>query len=488
MDADKQLRSVSTYYGTTLTSSADLKTSACCPIDAVPQSHRKHLEKLHPEVTSRFYGCGSPIPSHLTACTVLDLGCGTGRDVYLASALVGPKGSVIGVDMTPEQLEVANRHRQYHADCFFGAGSKSNVHFRHGYIEDLHSAEIHDASIDVVISNCVCNLSPHKSAVFSEVSRVLKQGGEFYFSDVYADRRLSDEAKSNELLVAECLGGALYLEDFRRIMHNAGFPDVRIVSAAPIELRDEKLRALVPDVAFYSITFRAFKISQLEDAREDYCQTATWTSCASQFKLDIDNVFDKGVATPIDSNTAAILQQSRLKALFEVTPAGVHRGPFTQPLRELAQIPLLQRFRPTTAQKAPVAKPTTETCCGPTPVISEAAAESLGPAGTNRSCCAPGPDTSAAVGKEEKVATTANGTANIVPQAQGNGTTGTNGTCVKVVVQHSCCSGGANDAPVAPEKPKNANVAEGSPSCPPTSSEAPETTRSGCSSSPKGCC
>lgn len=480
MDADKQHRSVSTYYGTTLSSSADLKTSACCPIDAVPRSHRKHLEKLHPEVTSRFYGCGSPIPSHLSACTVLDLGCGTGRDAYLASALVGPHGSVIGVDMTHEQLQVANRHRQYHADCFFGPASESNVQFRHGYIEDLRSADIHDASIDVVISNCVCNLSPDKSAVFSEVSRVLKQGGEFYFSDVYADRRLSNEAKSNELLVAECLGGALYLEDFRRVMRQAGFPDVRIVSAAPVELRDDKLRALVPDVTFYSVTIRAFKISQLEDVREDYGQTATFTSCASQFKLDIDAVFNKGVATPIDFNTAAILQQSRFKELFQVTSPGVHRGPFTQPLRELAHLSLLQRFRPTTEQTATAATPAAQSCCGPTPLVSEASSQSLAPAATNGSCCAPGKSTSTAVDKQKKAASDSNSTSKTVPQV--NDTTG---TCVKETNQGSCCSGG----PAAtPDKSKDVSVPESSSCCPPTSSEALKPASSGCCSSSNRCC
>lgn len=327
MDAQDQLESVSQYYGKVLKNSSDLRTSACCPIDSLPKSHAAILQKLHPEVTSRFYGCGSPIPSLLSGTTLLDLGCGTGRDVYLASALVGSSGSVIGVDMTEEQLDVARAHLDFHAHAFFGEGAQSNVQFRHGVIEDLASAGIQDSSVDIVISNCVCNLSPDKHAVFSEVARVLREGGEFYFSDVYADRRLTDEAKKNEVLVAECLGGALYIEDFRRIMAEVGLPDVRVVSCGTIQVHDDELKKLVPDVQFYSITIRAFKIHGLEDRRENYGEIAELSSgCSSEVTLDVDFKFKKHVATPVDKNTAAILRQSRFSKLFTVSDMGGHKG------------------------------------------------------------------------------------------------------------------------------------------------------------------
>ena len=102
---------------------------------------------------------------------VLDLGCGTGRDVYMASYLVGEKGLVIGVDMTEEQLEVAQRHVTTQTERFGFA--HPNVKFYHGYIEDLNALGIADNSIDAVISNCVINLSPNKEAVFAEIFRVL---------------------------------------------------------------------------------------------------------------------------------------------------------------------------------------------------------------------------------------------------------------------------------------------------------------------------
>ncbi|GAB0490351.1 hypothetical protein MMPV_001585 [Pyropia vietnamensis] len=331
MDAESTLRNVSEYYGKKLQSSADLKTTACCPVGGVPAAHQAILKRLHPEVTARFYGCGSPIPAHISGCRVLDLGCGTGRDVFLASALVGPSGSVVGVDMTTEQLDVARRHVDYHAKELLG-GAPSNVRLVRGVIESLGDAGIADASMDVVISNCVCNLSPNKRAVFAGVAAALAPGGEFYFSDIYADTRLSAEAQKHPVLVGECLGGALYFGDFLRIMADAGLGDVRVVSAAPVALVDTSLLPLVPGISFYSVTIRAFKLAPgvAEPAPEDYGQTATYDGsledAADALKLDALHTFPTGVAVPIDGNTAAVLQASRFAPAMTVTAAGRHRG------------------------------------------------------------------------------------------------------------------------------------------------------------------
>jgi len=176
------------YYARTLKTAADLKTSACCPIDAIPLHIRPLVEKLDPEVIERSYGCGSPIPDELEGRTVLDLGCGTGRDVFVASQLVGEQGAVIGLDMTAEQLEVGERLRESHAERF--GHSRSNVRFVQGVLEDLGAAGIERDSVDVVISNCVLNLAPDKRPVLEEIVRVLKPGGELYFSDVFTDQHL----------------------------------------------------------------------------------------------------------------------------------------------------------------------------------------------------------------------------------------------------------------------------------------------------------
>lgn len=121
------------------------------------------------------------------------MGCGTGRDCYLASALVGEKGKVIGVDMTDEQLEVAIKHKEYHREKFGLA--EDNTSFVKGTIEDLKTLGIEDETVDVVISNCVINLSGAKEKVFQEIWRILKEGGELYFSDIFSDRRIPEHLK-----------------------------------------------------------------------------------------------------------------------------------------------------------------------------------------------------------------------------------------------------------------------------------------------------
>ena len=201
MHDDQTADVVKDYYGSVLSSNADLKTNACCCGETIPERHRAILATVDDEVLDRFYGCGSPIPPALDGLTVLDLGCGAGRDVFLLSGLVGETGSVIGVDFTRAQLEVARRHREAHAAKLGHA--RSNVDFRYGEMEDLAGAGIADASVDVVVSNCAINLSSAKERVFSEIMRVLKPGGELFFSDVFADRRLPAEMRRDPVLLGE---------------------------------------------------------------------------------------------------------------------------------------------------------------------------------------------------------------------------------------------------------------------------------------------
>ncbi len=320
MDEQVIHTSVQDYYGRILKSKQDLQTSACCPTAPPSRYVREVLPLIHPQIRERSYGCGSPIPPAVEGCTVLDLGCWTGQDVYVLSKLAGPAGRVIGVDMTPEQLAVARQHVEYHRVAF--GYDRSNVDLVHGYIEDLAACGIRDESVDVVVSNCVLNLAPDKSRVFAEIFRVLRPGGELYFSDVFADRRLPREWLNDSRLVGECLAGALYLEDFRRLVARQGCRDARFVSLSDFAIANDDIQEQVGNTRFYSVTVRAFKLP-LEDRCEDYGQVACYLGTIPGFQhafaLDDHHLFVTAKPMLVCGNTADMIGASRYARHFQVT-------------------------------------------------------------------------------------------------------------------------------------------------------------------------
>lgn len=319
------------YYGKLLASSADLKTNACCASGAPPAWIASRLANVHPDVEARFYGCGFPIPHAVEGRQVVDLGCGTGRDVFVLAQLAGPKGHVHGVDMTDEQLSLADATRTWHAER---AGlPQPNTSFHLGFIEDLRSASFEDESVDVVVSNCVVNLSPRKDLVLEEAHRVLRRGGEFYVSDVFVDRRLPKAVAADPVLYAECLGGALYQADFVALAKRVGFLDPRVVSLATITIQNEEIAAKVGAARFLSVTYRLFKLPDLDAQCEDYGQLATYrggiVGAESLLWLDDHHAFERLRPERVCRNTAAMLSETRFGAYFDVTPAGeTHFGGF----------------------------------------------------------------------------------------------------------------------------------------------------------------
>jgi len=322
---------VSEYYGKVLQTKKDLKTSACCSLDKVPAYVKEPLKLIEDEIQTKFYGCGAPIPLVLDGMKVLDLGCGTGRDCFVLSYFVGEEGEVVGVDMTDEQLEVGNRYLPVQTEKF--GFKKANVRFVQGYIEDLAAIDLPDNYFDIVISNCVVNLSPDKPSVLSEVYRVLKKGGEFFFSDVYADRRLPRWARKDPVLLGECLGGALYWKDFERLVKKIGFNDPRTYACSKIDLLDQETIDKIGFAHFNSITYRLFKLEELEDACEDYGQVATYKGTVKEsphhFMLDNHHNFESGKPVLVCSNTAGMLTETRFSRHFEVKgDLSVHYGLF----------------------------------------------------------------------------------------------------------------------------------------------------------------
>lgn len=309
---------VKDYYGKQLTGSSDLQTNACC--DQTPPDHLKPLlARLHDDVLTRYYGCGLVAPGELEGMRILDLGCGAGRDVYLLSALVGETGEVVGVDMTDEQLAVARQHKDYHQRAFGHASS--NVAFVHGYLEALDQLNLADASFDIVVSNCVINLCTDKAGVIAAVKRLLKPGGEFYFSDVYADRRVPEALKSDPVLYGECLAGALYWNDFLELAGRCGFRDPRLVESRRLTIDNPDIEAKLGNIRFYSATYRLFNIDALEPACEDYGQAViyrgTLADSPQAFMLDAHHVIETGRVFPVCGNTWHMLAGSRFADHFE---------------------------------------------------------------------------------------------------------------------------------------------------------------------------
>jgi SAM-dependent methyltransferase len=311
------LASVADYYGKQLHSSSDLKTSACCDVSAMPDWLKPLLSNIHPEVLSRYYGCGLVCPPLLEGCRVLDLGCGSGRDVYALAQLVGKTGQVVGVDMTDEQLAVATQHQAHQAKQF----GYNNVRFLQGYIERLDELDLEPESFDVIVSNCVVNLSPDKDAVMAGVQRLLKPGGEFYFSDVYADRRVPDAVRNDAVIYGECLGGALYWGDFKRMAVRHGFADPRLVDDRPLAITDPAIAVKTGPLQFFSATYRLFKLNGLESECEDYGQAVVYKGTipehAHRFVLDKHHDMETGKVFPVCGNTWHMLHGTRFAKHFE---------------------------------------------------------------------------------------------------------------------------------------------------------------------------
>lgn len=224
----------------------DCGSSSCCEGAEAPP-HAKtcneqssqmgySMEELAsvPEGANMGLGCGNPqaIAALRSGETVLDLGSGAGFDCFLAARQVGSTGKVIGVDMTPDMISKARENAR--------KGSYNNVEFRLGEIEHL---PVPDASVDVIISNCVINLSTDKPGVFREAYRALKPGGRLAVSDVVATAELPKDVRNDLALYSACVAGAAFITDLESILADIGFADIQI---APKDESREFIREWAP--------------------------------------------------------------------------------------------------------------------------------------------------------------------------------------------------------------------------------------------------
>ncbi len=220
-------------------------SSGCCSSDSsdpVRLYETPEAADLPDDVTGLSLGCGDPITlaSLQPGQTVLDLGSGGGIDCFLAARKVGPTGRVIGVDMTPAMLEKARTNKEK-----VGA---ENVEFRMGEIEHLPVA---DATIDVIISNCVINLSPDKPQVFREAFRVLKPGGRLAVSDMVSSGPIPEAIKSSLSAWAGCVAGAMDVTDYIGAIQSAGFTEINVT---PVYLSKEMIDGALDQIGGQLVT------------------------------------------------------------------------------------------------------------------------------------------------------------------------------------------------------------------------------------------
>lgn len=306
------------YYGETLQKSSDLKTNACCTLEKIPKYIRTKLKNIHPDILTTYYGCGLVVPECLENTNILDLGCGTGRDVFLLSQFI-KNGHIVGVDMTEQQLNKANEHLEYHLDKF--SLNENQIKFHLENIEDLNKINF-EMKFNIIISNCVINLCKDKIKVIKDVYNLLEDGGEFYFSDVYSSQRLPENLKNDPVIWGECLGGALYWNDFLNIAKKVGFTDPRLVKSNKIDIKNNELEQKLGGIEFFSATYRLFKLPNLlETDCEDYGQAVIYKGTIPGFshfwKLDNHHKIISHKVFPVCGNTWNMLYHSRFRDHFE---------------------------------------------------------------------------------------------------------------------------------------------------------------------------
>lgn len=313
-----------------------VEAALCCPIDYDPQ----YLKIIPQDVLDRDYGCGDPSRYVRPGDTVLDLGSGGGKICFIASQIVGPKGRVIGVDMTDEMLNLARENAPIIAEKV----GYANVEFRRGHIEDLKldhddlnawlaenpvtsasdmekmEAEIlrlksemtmiPDNSVDVIVSNCVLNLvsDSKKKQLFSEMFRVLKVGGRVAVSDIVSDEDSPEVLKQDARLWSGCISGALTEEDFGTALEEAGFHGITLDK---LELEPWQI---VDGIEYRSATYLAYKGKQGECLEKN--QAVIYKGPWRNVQDDDGHVFRRGERSAVCEKTFKLLQREPYADMF----------------------------------------------------------------------------------------------------------------------------------------------------------------------------
>lgn len=277
---------------------------ALCSTDAY---RGMSLDWIPKPILEHNQGCTSPFSGLdvglLPGQTVVDLGCGAGLDAFLAAKLVGPRGRVYGIDMTPEMLAIGRAHAGEVARRL--NYPESNVEFLQSYIEQLPLA---DASVDVVLSNCVINLSDDKDKLFEEIARVLRPGGRMVISDVFAMQSVPAYIKYDRVLVSQCIGGAMEIPALQRSVRRAGLVGLRHTHSGSY--------ARIDGIDFQSLSITARKPESATSQAQEY---ATLLGPCSVVVDEFGKAYVRGEATAVSAQVASVLRRAPYRDYFYVS-------------------------------------------------------------------------------------------------------------------------------------------------------------------------